>query len=66
MAKNKAENKAENKDSGGRSLSDVQLDDFDVDRQRERLERSRPGNMQSGEQENRQQPGEANRQQGKP
>ena len=36
----------ENKDTD-RSLSDVQLDDFDVDRQRERLERSRPGNMQS-------------------
>lgn len=61
-----AENKAQDKDSGTRSLSDVQLDDFDVDRQGERLEHSRPGNMQSGEQENRQQPGEANRRQGKP
>ena len=36
----------ENKDTD-RSLSYVQLDDFDVNRQRERLERSRPGNMQS-------------------
>ena len=40
----------ENKDTEDKSLSDVQLDDFDVNRQRERLERSRPGNLQSGEQ----------------
>lgn len=60
------ENKAQDKDTGGRSLSDVQLDDFDVDRQRERLEHSRLDNMQSDAQEHRQQPGEANRQQGKP
>lgn len=51
----------ENKDTGDKSLSDVQLDDFDVNRQRERLERSRPGNLQSGgqsgsQQSDRQQP----------
>lgn len=40
----------ENKDSG-RSLSDVQLDDFDVDRQREQLERSRPDTLQPERQE---------------
>lgn len=66
MAENKPENEANNEaksgGSGGRSLTDVQLDDFDVERQRERLERSRPGNMPSGEQENRQQPGESKRQ----
>ena len=48
----------ENKGTGDKSLSDVQLDDFDVNRQRERLERSRPGNMQSGEQPASQQSGE--------
>ncbi len=48
----------ENKDTGDRSLSDVQLDDFDVNRQRERLERSRPGNLQSDQQKGSQQSGE--------
>jgi hypothetical protein len=48
----------ENKDSGDRSLSDIQLDDFDVNRQRERLERSRPGNLQSDQQQGSQQSGE--------
>ncbi|BDT59741.1 hypothetical protein MasN3_32350 [Massilia varians] len=48
----------ENKDTGDRSLSDVQLDDFDVNRQRERLERSRPGNLQSDRQQGSQQSGE--------
>ena len=40
----------------GESLSEQQLDDLDVNRQRERLERSReqPGNKQTGEQENQQ------------
>ncbi len=51
----------ENKDSD-RSLSDVQLDDFDVDRQRERLERSRPGNLQSDQQKTPQQPADGSRQ----
>jgi len=51
----------ENKDSD-RSLSDVQLDDFDVDRQRERLERSRPGNLQSDQQKGKQQSGEPSQQ----
>ncbi|VXB89691.1 hypothetical protein [Massilia sp. 9I] len=51
----------ENKDLD-RSLSDVQLDDFDVDRQRERLERSRPGNLQSDQQKTPQQPSEGPRQ----
>lgn len=55
----------ENKDTGDRSLSDVQLDDFDVDRQRERLERSRPGNLQSDQQKGSQQSGEQSRQQDK-
>jgi hypothetical protein len=41
----------ENKDSEDKGLSDIQLDDFDVNRQRERLERSRPGNMQSDQQD---------------
>lgn len=45
----------ENKDSGDKSLSDIQLDDFDVNRQRERLERSRPDNLQSDRQEGSQQ-----------
>lgn len=31
-----------------KGLSEQQLDDLDVNRQRERLERSRPGNQQSG------------------
>ena len=48
----------ENKDTGDRSLSDIQLDDFDVKRQRERLERSRPGNVQSDRQPGSQQSGE--------
>jgi hypothetical protein len=48
----------ENKDSGDKSLSDIQLDDFDVNRQRERLERSRPGNLQSDQQNGSQQSGE--------
>jgi hypothetical protein len=48
----------ENKDSGDKSLSDVQLDDFDVNRQRERLERSRPDNLQSGDQPASRQSGE--------
>lgn len=55
----------ENKDTGDRSLSDVQLDDFDVNRQRERLERSRPGNLQSDQQKGSQQSGEPARQQDK-
>ena len=40
-----------------KGLSEQQLDDMNVDRQRERLERSRPlpGNRQAGEQQNRQQ-----------
>ena len=40
----------------GESLSEQQLDDLDVNRQRERLERSReqPGNRHAGEQENQQ------------
>ena len=50
----------ENKDTGDRSLSDVQLDDFDVDRQRERLERSRPDHLQTdrhpGSQQSAEQP----------
>jgi len=55
----------ENKDTGDRSLSDVQLDDFDVNRQRERLERSRPGNLQSDQQKGSQQSGEPAQQQDK-
>lgn len=55
----------ENKDTGDRSLSDVQLDDFDVNRQRERLERSRPRNLQSDQQKGSQQSGEPARQQDK-
>lgn len=55
----------EKKDSD-RSLSDVQLDDFDVDRQRERLERSRPGNLQSDQHETPQKPVEPSRQGEKP
>ncbi|MDK6075937.1 MULTISPECIES: hypothetical protein [Massilia] len=55
----------ENKDTGDRSLSDVQLDDFDVNRQRERLERSRPGNLQSDQQKGSQQSGEGTQQQEK-
>ena len=55
----------ENKDTGDRSLSDVQLDDFDVNRQRERLERSRPGNLQSDPQKGSQQSGEGTQQQEK-
>jgi len=45
-----------------RSLSDVQLDDFDVNRQRERLEQSRPGNLQSDKPQTPGQPGEQSRQ----
>ena len=45
----------ENKDTGDKSLSDIQLDDFDVNRQRERLERSRPDNLQSDRQQGSQQ-----------
>lgn len=48
----------ENKDSEDKSLTDIQLDDFDVNRQRERLERSRPDNLQSGQQPGSQQSGE--------
>jgi hypothetical protein len=55
----------ENKDTGDRSLSDIQLDDFDVNRQRERLERSRPGNLQSDQQKGSQQSGEGTQQQEK-
>ncbi len=46
----------ENKETD-KGLSEQQLDDLSVDRQRERLERSRqqPGNAQSAEQQNRQQ-----------
>ena len=55
----------ENKDTGDRSLSDIQLDDFDVNRQRERLERSRPGNLQSDQQKGSQQSGEQSQQQDK-
>jgi len=55
----------ENKDTGDRSLSDVQLDDFDVNRQRERLERSCPGNLQSDQQKGSQQSGEGTQQQEK-
>lgn len=55
----------ENKDTGDRSLSDVQLDDFDVNRQRERLERSRPGNLQSDQQKGSQESGEQSQQQDK-
>ena len=51
---------SENKDSthSDKSLSEQQLDDLDVNRQRERLERSRPGNLQSDGQRNGQQSGE--------
>lgn len=56
----------ENKDTGDRSLSDVQLDDFDVNRQRERLERSRPGNLQSEQQQTAPQSGELKPGQDKP
>ncbi|MFN3792660.1 hypothetical protein [Massilia sp.] len=56
----------ENKDTGDRSLSDVQLDDFDVNRQRERLERSRPGNLQSEQQQTAPQSGERKPGQDKP
>ncbi|MCC2958525.1 hypothetical protein LK542_23205 [Massilia sp. IC2-477] len=45
-----------------RSLSDIQLDDFDVNRQRERLEQSRPGNLQSDQKPTPQQPDEQSRQ----
>lgn len=55
----------ENKDTGDRSLSDIQLDDFDVNRQRERLERSRPGNLQSDRQKGSQQSGEGTQKQEK-
>lgn len=55
----------ENKDTGDRSLSDIQLDDFDVNRQRERLERSRPGNLQSDQHKGSQQSGEGKLQQEK-
>lgn len=55
----------ENKDTGDRSLSDVQLDDFDVNRQRGRLERSRPGNLQSDQHKGSQQSGEGTQQQEK-
>lgn len=51
----------ENKETD-RSLSDVQLDDFDVNRQRERLEESRRGNSQSDKQPAPRQPGEQSRQ----
>ena len=56
----------ENKDTGDRSLSDVQLDDFDVNRQRERLERSRPSNLESEQQQTAPQSGELKRGQDKP
>lgn len=51
-----------------KGLSDQQLDDFDVDRQRERLERSRPhqGNQQSDERGGSRQSGEPAPQQRKP
>lgn len=55
----------ENNDTGDRSLSDIQLDDFDVNRQRERLERSRPGNLQPDQQKGSQQSGEGTQQQEK-
>lgn len=55
MPENKPENKPGNADSGDRSLTDVQLDDFDVDRQRERLERSRPDKLQSDQDKGSQQ-----------
>lgn len=53
----------ENKDSMDskdvdKGPSEQQLDDLDVNRQRERLERSRPGNLQSDGQRNGQQFGE--------
>lgn len=60
-----AENKPKDANPTGRSLSDVQLDDFDVDRQRERLERSRPGNLQSDPQQGSQQSGDRSQQQNK-
>ena len=53
-----AENKVNDANPTGRSLTDVQLDDFDVDRQRERLERSRPDNLQSDQQKGSQGSGE--------
>ena len=56
------ENKANKGETIGRSLTDVQLDDFDVDRQRERLERSRPDNLQSDRQTGSQQSGEPQQQ----
>lgn len=59
------ENKVNDANPTGRSLTDVQLDDFDVDRQRERLERSRPGNFQSDQQPGSQQSGEQQKQQDK-
>ena len=55
----------ENKDTGDRSLSDIQLDDFDVNRQRERLESSRPGNLQSDQQKGSQRSCEGTQQQEK-
>lgn len=45
----------ENKDSTDKSITDVQLDDFDVNRQRERLERSRPEELRQGGQPGSQQ-----------
>ncbi|KFI08172.1 hypothetical protein [Massilia sp. BSC265] len=58
-----ADNKVNDANPTGRSLTDVQLDDFDVDRQRERLERSRPGKPQSDRNQDSQQSGEQSQQQ---
>ncbi|QOY92925.1 hypothetical protein IM543_15135 [Massilia sp. UMI-21] len=55
----------ENKDSGDKSLSDIQLDDFDVKRQRDRLEHSRPDHLQSDRQTGSQQSAEPSQKQEK-
>lgn len=60
-----ADNKVNDANPSGRSLTDVQLDDFDVERQRERLERSRPDNLQPDRQKGSQQSGEPPPQQDK-
>lgn len=65
MADSKANNEANDANPTGRSLTDVQLDDFDVDRQRERLERSRPDNLQSDQNKGSQQSGGQSQQQDK-
>lgn len=53
-----ADNEVNDANPTGRSLTDVQLDDFDVGRQRERLERSRPDKLQSEQDKDAPQSGE--------